>query len=51
MGERDTHGFYHQDERDEAVGLGCLGVIVIVLMFVTGVIVSAIDSLGHLIWT
>lgn len=47
--QHDTHGFYSQDERDEAIGLGCLGIIVVAFLFVTGALMSVIDSLGHLI--
>lgn len=47
--QHDTHGFYNQDDRDEAVGLGCLGIIVVAFLFVTGALMSVIDSLGHLI--
>ena len=49
-GYYDEHGFYHQIDRDEAAGLGCLAIIVIMLLFATGALVSAIDALGHL-WT
>ena len=41
---------YHQDERDRAVGLGCMGLTVIAFMFLAGALVSAIEAVARL-WT